>query len=285
MITDSQTDYLYLADTLPVKYPDFYERFRHVLKTCNLDVGLLPYTKDVWAVDYMPIQVAADHFISFLYRPSYLVKYKKYQQALPDVDAICAQIGIRPVKSGIILDGGNVIRAADKVILTDRVFKDNPGYERRQLLKELYELLQADHIYLVPEQLHDFTGHADGMVRFLNDDTVLINDYRHEPEAFCRAFEIAIHNTGLDYVKIPYSPYHNDRYSQANGYYINYLQMMGTVIVPTFGIKEDDAAVRQLELLFSGQKIAVVESNDLATDGGVLNCITWNIKSGRLAGA
>ncbi len=181
-------------------------------------------------------------------------------------------------RSKIVLDGGNIIHWTNKVIMTDRIFKENPTFERKQLIRELYDLLQVDHIYFVPEQPNDFTGHSDGMVRFVDENTVLINDYSKEAEWFSRAFEIAIHNTGLDYVKIPYNVYGNKNNTQANGDYINYLQMENNIIIPTFGIKEDDLAVKQLESIFSSQKISTIQSNELAYDGGVLNCISWNIK-------
>lgn len=281
MITDNQTNFLYLADTLPIRYPDFCKRFEHVLKESNILFGFLPQTKDVWAVDYMPIQTDLNKFIRFLYLPSYLTKYKKYANTISDVDTICKDIGIETIKTNIIIDGGNVTRWTNKVIMTDRIFKDNPTYERNQLIKELYELLQVDKLYFVPEQPGDFTGHSDGMVRFVDENTVIINDYENskkEKEWFCRAFGIAIHNTGLDFIKIPYNVYDNKSNDHANGDYINYLQMENTVIIPTFGIKEDDVAVRQLETIFAGQKIQTIESNEIAYDGGILNCITWNIK-------
>lgn len=283
MITDSQTNFLYLADTLPTKYPDFYKRFENVLKNCNIPFDFLPQTKDVWAVDYMPIQTDLNKFVRFVYNPSYL-QTKKYLKTISDVDEICKAIGIETFKTDIIIDGGNVTRWTNKVIMTDRVFKDNPTYERKQLIKELYELLQVDKIYFVPEQPGDFTGHSDGMVRFVDEHTVIINDYKQEKEEFYRAFEIAIHNTGLDYITIPYNVYDNKSNDHANGDYINYLQMENTVIIPTFGIKEDDLAVRQLETIFAGQNIQTIESNEIAYDGGILNCITWNIKTDKQNG-
>lgn len=278
MITDSQTNFLYLADTLPTKYPDFYKRFEKVLTDCNINFALLPNTKDVWAVDFMPIQTELNKFVRFVYNPSYL-QTKKYLKTISDVDEICKAIGIETIKTDIIIDGGNVTRWTNKVIMTDRVFKDNPTYERKQLIKKLYELLRVDIIYFVPEQPGDFTGHSDGMVRFVDEHTVIINDYKQEKEWFYRAFEIAIHNTGLDYITIPYNVYDNKSNDHANGDYINYLQMENTVIIPTFGIKEDDLAVRQLETIFAGQNIQTTESNEIAYDGGILNCITWNIRT------
>jgi agmatine deiminase len=276
MITDNQTNFLYLADTLAKNYPAFYQRFEQVVTDCNIEFALLPKTKDVWAVDYMPIQIDKNNFIHFVYNPSYL-QSKKYLNTISDVDAICKDININALKTDVILDGGNVTRTTDKVIMTDRVFVDNSNYERKQLITKLHELLQVDKLYFVPEQPGDFTGHSDGMVRFIDENTVVINDYKQEKEWFHRTFEIAIHNTGLDYIKIPYNVYDNKSNDQANGDYINYLQMENTVIIPTFGIKEDDEAVKQLETIFAGQTIVTVNSNEIANNGGILNCITWNI--------
>ncbi len=281
MITDSQTNFLYLADTLPKKYPHFYKRFEEVLIDCNIEFAFLPRTKDVWAVDYMPIQTDIDKFVRFLYRPSYITKYKKYINTISDVDTICKETGINTFKTNILLDGGNVIRTTNKVIMTDRVFVENPNYERKHLIKELHELLQVDKLYFVPEQPGDYTGHADGMVRFIDENTVVINDYRREQKEFYRAFEIAIHNTGLDYITIPYNIYNNKSNDGANGDYINYLQMENIVIIPTFGIKEDDNVVQQFETIFTGKIMATIDSNEIANDGGVLNCITWNIKTNK----
>jgi agmatine deiminase len=122
--------------------------------------------------------------------------------------------------------------------MTDRVFKDNPTYERKQLIKKLYELLQVETLYFVPEQPGDFTGHSDGMVRFVDEHTIIINDYKEGKEEFYRAFEIAIHNTGLDYITIPYNVYDNKSNDQANGDYINYLQMENTVLFRPLALKK-----------------------------------------------
>lgn len=277
MITDAQTNKLYLADTLPAKYPTFYAAFENVLNRCNIPIELLPYTKDVWAVDYMPIQIDLEHFVRFTYSPQYL-QSAKYRKTISDADIICNTLSINTTKSSIVLDGGNVTRACDKVIMTDRIFRDNPTYNPKQLIKELEELFQIDKLYLVPEQPNDFTGHSDGMIRFIDNKTVLINNYTKEKQEFQRAFQIAINNMGLDYIELPYNPYQNSNYNQANGDYINYLQMEQAILVPVFGIKEDEEAVRQFERVFAGQTIATVESNEIANDGGILNCITWNIR-------
>lgn len=277
MITDEQTNFLYLADSLPKLYPTFYSKSEKVLRQCGIKPELLPNTNDVWAVDYMPIQVQENTLVQFVYKPSYL-KTKKEIESISDIDSICKGIGIATTKSKIFLDGGNVVRSRSKVIMTDRIFEENPTYSRKQLITELEELFQIDKLYFIPEQPKDFTGHADGMVRFLNEDTVIINDYKKEKPEFRRAFLIALDNAGLEYIEIPYNPYKNTSYIQAQGCYINYLQMENVVIVPKFGLEEDEQAERQLQELFHGQTVVSIDSNDIADDGGILNCISWNIK-------
>ena len=69
MIPDNQTNFLYLADTLPMNYPNFYRKFEIVLNDCRIDFELLPKTKDVWAGDYMPVQVELNKFVGIVYRP------------------------------------------------------------------------------------------------------------------------------------------------------------------------------------------------------------------------
>ncbi len=162
--------------------------------------------------------------------------------------------------------------------MTDRIFKDNPTFERKKLISELQKHFQIDKLFFVPEQPKDFTCHSDGMVRFIDEQTVMINNYKGEQEAFSRAFEIAIHNTGLDYINIPYNPYNNKNNDQANGIYINYLQMENILIIPIFGIEEDEQVVKQFEQIFAGQTIQTIAANEIANDGGILNCISWNIQ-------
>jgi len=277
MIPDKQTNFLYLADTLPKNYSNFFRQFEKVLNDSNINFQLLPNTKDVWAVDYMPIQIDKDSFVQFIYNPDYLRDTIKWSKTISDVDIICKQINLLPKKSNIVVDGGNVTRTTDKVIMCDKIFTENRNIKEKNLIRELQELFQVDKLIFIPTHPIDFTGHADGMVRFYDSNTVLINDYSRETMEFQLKFRLALHNAGLNYIEIPYNPYDNKKNGHANGEYINFLQMQQAIIIPTFGIKEDDVVIKQFEQLFTGQRIATVDGNDLAFDGGILNCITWNI--------
>jgi agmatine deiminase len=180
-------------------------------------------------------------------------------------------------KSKLVVDGGNVIRATDKVIMCDKVFNENKHLSEKDVIKQLRELLEVDKLYFVPWDKDDFTGHVDGMVRFIDNDTVLINSYCQEKPEYQRSLRISLHNAGLDWVELPYSPPKDTDPDSAEGLYLNYLQMQQGVIMPTFNAKDDDTAYKVLERVFKGQKIATVDSTDLSKEGGVLNCISWNI--------
>lgn len=276
MLIDNQTNFLYLADSLLKKQPEFYARFEAVLKENKIDFDFLPQTKDIWAVDFMPTQVSDNKHVQFVYKPDYL-QTKSLIKTISDVDYICDSLKMLRVKSDILLDGGNVIRSSKSVILCDKVFQENPHYTRKNLLTELRELFEVEKVILVPQQPKDIIGHADGMVRFLDENTVLVNDYSIEKPEFQRAFLIALDNAGLDYIEIPYNPYNNISDDDATGIYINYLQMKDVIFLPVFGLEEDEKAVNQIEKLFPAHKIVPVKSNEIAKEGGVLNCISWNI--------
>jgi len=281
MITDIQTDKLYLSDCLPNSQPKFFPRFKKVLDENNIDIYWIPDTKDIWAVDFMPIQVDNDRFVQFRYNPDYL-QDRLWRQTISNVDLICKKLNIAPKKSKLIVDGGNIVKWKDKVIMCDKVFYENKKYSEKEIIKELKELFKVEKLYFVPWDINDFTGHADGMVRFINSDKVLINDYFGGDKNYEINFKMSLHNAGLEWIELPYYPQNDSTMISARGLYLNFLQMEQAIIVPTFKIKHDEKALRIFGDVFKGQTVVKVDSNELADEGGILNCITWNIVTPKL---
>jgi len=128
MIADNQTEKVYFS-----KWLDRDKEFKPVFKflinefeKIGIQSELLNYTNDIWARDYMPIQVSENKFIEFRYDPDYLqgtVKEQRELKTYPDI--VCEAHHIKTIKSGIILDGGNVVKYSNFVILTDKIFKEN----------------------------------------------------------------------------------------------------------------------------------------------------------------
>lgn len=61
-----------------------------------------------------------------------------------------------------------------KVIISDRVFSENPDYDPKKLVREVEQFLEAE-IIIIPSLKSDLTGHADGIVRFVDKSTVIGN--------------------------------------------------------------------------------------------------------------
>lgn len=277
MITDLETNQLYLADCLPKKQPEFFRRFEIVLNRCNIPFQFLPNTKDIWAVDYMPVQINNSKFIQFTYNPDYL-EGKKYQKTISDVDSICKSIGIAAQKSDLLIDGGNISRTKDKVLMCDKVFHENKHMPENKLIKQLKDLFEVDKLYFVPWDKKDIIGHVDGMARFIDEDRVLINGYTGENRELQLSLRTSLHNADLDWIELPFHIPKGAPSISAEGLYLNYLQMEQAVIVPIFNSEYDEIALRILEDVFRGQRIETVDSTEVAKEGGVLNCISWNIK-------
>lgn len=196
MITDAQTNTLFLADVLPQKFPGFYSELEVLLKRHQVNFRFLPHSKDIWAVDYMPVQLDQDEFVQFKYNPDYL-QPKKWHRTISDGAQIAESLGIQTRNTGIILDGGNVVNANNKVILCDKILKENRSFLSLELISELKSTFRVDEVFLIPQQPGDFIGHADGMIRFIDDNTVLINDFSREKPAYQNAVKTALNATGL----------------------------------------------------------------------------------------
>lgn len=278
MITDGQTNFVFLADTLAYKYPEFAKDFVSKLIQEGIPYAILPNTNDVWAVDYMPIQVSETKFIRFTYKPDYLVTNKKLAKSISDVDSICGQIGIKTIKSDLIVDGGNISKGNDKVLMTTKVFIENRTVPEQELIDRIQNLLEINKLIFIPVEKGDWLGHADGLARFASQDTVLINDFGLDEQKTYINLLAALHNSGLKWKGFPNDCFRNDDYDDAAGLYLNYLELTDHILMPVFGREADQPAIEIAKEIFQGKKVIPVMSNEPAKDTGIINCLTWNIK-------
>ena len=240
MITDQYSNILYLSDLLEKDFQVFYIEFSRALAKNDIYVKILHGTKAVWCRDYMPIQVKGDKYVQFKYQPSYL---KGLEHTISDTTAICKGLKIPVTESDIKIDGGNMIKSDNAVILTDRIYKENPTKNKPQLLKEIKTVLEVEKVIIIPANPWEDFGHADGMVRFFDNKTVLVNDYSKSRES--RSFQEKLYgiigNHGLNIIQIPCYPDYSrtkERNQLAYGIYINYLQIGNKVFLPVFGNDE-----------------------------------------------
>lgn len=167
MITDQQTNTIYFSQKLEQVCPDLY-RSISTLKEKGYPIVFFPNKKDIWTRDYMPIQVAPDKFVAFKYLPDYL-QNSKYRDVLTENAADIAReiLGDKAevIDTDIIVDGGNVIKCDNAVIMVDKVIQANPHYSASKLLAELNRLFRCE-VFLIPwDEEEGIYGHSDGVVR------------------------------------------------------------------------------------------------------------------------
>lgn len=278
MINDNNKDQLFLADSVPVKHPKFYNNFIKILKENKIKFTLLGGTKDIWCRDYMPIQNAAGEFIQFSYQPDYL-KSPRYGKTITNVNAVCKKLKIKTIKSKIVLDGGNIVYCGGKIIMCDKVLKENKQIPEKELTETIRRLLRVNHVFLIPSHPEDILGHADGILRFIDKRTVLVSDFSKTNPAYWKELIAKLQKIKLKIIPLPCITKNNKSNWDATGFYINFIQMKKIIFLPTFGLKEDKLGIEVFRKYFPKEKIVPVPSKDISKEGGVLNCISWTIKS------
>ena len=272
MITNFETNKVYLAKGMSyINYEDVTGHLLGVLHNYNIKWDFLPGTSSsfhIWARDYMPVQVSKEKFVKFNYNPDYLKDSPEYK---PDTPSILADLGIHVIGSDIIVDGGNVISCGDKVIMTDKIFRENPHHPHNKLIDTLSQLLEAE-IVLIPEDRHDEYGHADGMVRHLGENRVLINNYCDFDKSLRKTLLAAL-SPHFDIAELHYGTFTDKSWA-----YINFLHVGQHIFVPMPIDKLAERAFRQIVEAFPECKCHRIWNCDsLVREGGALNCSTWNI--------
>ena len=230
--------------------------------------SIIENTRDIWIRDFMPIKTRKGRYISFRYEPSYLVKHEKLRTEYRDISH---QFDFDVTYSNINLDGGNVVfsPSKEKVIISNRIYLENPEYEEDELKDELSKLLEAE-VVIIEALKSDMTGHADGMVRFVSEDTVLINKTGWEKGLEQRQ-KIYLEAEVFKVIEFPYHDSHCGK--DATGSYLNYLETPCHIFFPMFDVPEDEIALSTARKVFS-KKVLPVKITEIPKLGGVFNCIS-----------
>ena len=266
---------VYMSELLKTNYPETCSHLIKILEMHDVKYAFLKGTKDIWCRDYMPIQTESGKFIQFKYDPSYLKGNKEWEASRSDVKDVCRVNGIEAQFSDINLDGGNVLICDGRAILSNRIFSENSNWDKEKLVSELSKLLECE-IIIIPAENDDMTGHADGMVRFVNRNTIVGNKLADEYKYWREGMEKVIEQYGLKYIDIPFFlPKDPKHPHSAIGIYVNYLEVNNLIVLPVFGRDEDKHAVDVLRQTFPDRVIETIDFNDVAQEGGLLNCTTW----------
>jgi len=239
------------------------------------DVLLQADVYDIWIRDFSPLFPANPS--KFIYAPDYLEA-----QISREVDAsfraFTQAAGLSFPADDLVIDGGNFVHnGVDKAVFTARVFSDNPELSPQEIETALNEALGLSEIAFIPEEVGDTTGHSDGMVMWVSEDKLLVNEY-DEPfrTRVLTAIETAF--SGVSIVEIP-SDYELEIWKDfvsACGIYVNALTTPDNIYLPIFGGERDDEIVGLIADQ-TEKEIITVNASQVCYMGGSGRCLSWQV--------
>lgn len=282
MVADRVKNIVAFSDYFRTDYPQLYEELERILKSNNIECRTIQGTADYWSRDYMPVQVNANKCVRFQYTPDYLDQQKSYRTLVTNVMVHSIAPKMEVEDCSLVVDGGNVVCNNNCVVMTEKVFSENPRFSQKEIVELLSSAFETDNIVFVPWEgkRYDKFGHTDGMLRFVSGDncvkpSVLVNQSVYGKRYATRVRDIL--NRVFNVIDLELSV--ADDMSWA---YINYLMTENVIIVPGVDSPNDQVAFNQLERIFPEYKgrIFQVQMRDFINrGGGALNCCSWTIQS------
>ncbi len=275
MLPDYQAHTVFLSEWLSGECPTLYQNLELVFKEHGVDYKILANTNDIWCRDYMPIQTDEKRFVSYKYYPNYLqpIHKRRYITNAKKVGNVDFLQQAETVELDLVLDGGNVVKCGNKIVMTEKVFVENKERSHNEVQRLLKEAFLCEIVFL-PWDKREKYGHSDGIIHYLGDNRVLMTNYGDFDKSFAQDF-LRILEKHFDVKTLKYNVEKADENSWA---YINYLQVGNLVLVPQLGIPEDEQALQQIAEAMPQCKVVGVPALEAVRKGGALNCISWNIK-------
>jgi len=232
---------------------------------------------DLWMRDFFT--AVPDNPVKFIYRPDYLEK-----SVAKETDKLAKKF-IRKLKcqedvtwSSLVVDGGNVVEnGKDKAIVSKRVLRENLGMSPAEVKHKLEEALDRQ-VALVPDP-DDKTGHSDGFVSFIEENSLLLGDFGDEV-FYNEVKEAILHEfPGLKIIPLPSYEIEEefDGFASAEGMYSNALVTYSNIYVPMF--KKEDYNERAFNTFKENtdKKVLTVDTSELGYMGGNVRCMTWQV--------
>jgi agmatine deiminase len=275
-----------------VQNGDAEQRALRILKKCHADLAAVEFfqhaTNRSWTRDYCPLfvrnkagDVAATHW-----RFNGWAKYDNCRDDARTSAFIAGQLKMQRFETGLVLEGGSIdVNGAGKLLTTEECLLSdiqarNPGLGRQGTERAFHDFLGIREVIWLNRGIagDDTHGHVDDLARFTDTDSVVIVAERDKSDVNYEPLKENLDRLrGRKDLRVTTLPMPEPVYfagqrlpaSYANFYIANKL-----VLVPTFGDKNDAAALRTLEALFPGRSVVGIPCRDLVLGLGTLHCMT-----------
>ena len=201
---------------------------------------------------------------------------------------------------GMVLEGGGIESDGMGTLLTTSECllspNRNPHLSKEEIeerLKQLFGLgrvLWLNHGYLAGD---DTDSHIDTLARFCNPETIAYvkcdnpeDEHYEELVQMEKELQSFVTPGGKPYnlVALPWpDPCFDTDGNRLPATYANFLIINDAVLVPVYGVKQDEAALGLFKALFPGRTIHGVNCRSLIEQHGSLHCVTMQFPAGALS--
>lgn len=268
---------IYLSQWLKADYRSVYDALCNALNESHTNHALLPYSQEIWCRDYMPVHIGAGKYVGFVFKPDYLCDKNKNLPFITEQAKACSELDINfAVQIDIVLDGGNYVNCGSKMIMTDKIIMENPNLRLIDLINKLEKAFQKELI-LIPWDMDEPYGHADGMLAYIGNNQVILNNYsQFDKQTYIFAERIhKILNRHFDIIDLQYK----GKLRKDSWCYLNYLETPEAIILPALSKQMDcdnDCSAKEVfQQIFPNKRILQIYTAPLVRNGGAIHCVTW----------
>ena len=200
-----------------------------------------------------------------------------------------------PVETqALVLEGGSIESDGAGTLLTTSTCllspNRNPTYDKKALevtFRKLFgteRVLWLDHGHLLGD---DTDAHIDTLARFCNPTTIAyvqcsnpadshyigLRDMEHQLQSFRRP-------DGQPYTLVPLplpQPLYAPDGHRLPATYANFLIINGAVLVPTYGVTQDESVLKILKKVFPDREVIGIDCRVLVEQHGSLHCMTMQL--------
>ncbi len=189
-----------------------------------------------------------------------------------------------------VLEGGAIESNGRGTILTTAQCmlneNRNPHYNTAKITQKLKEFFGAKHIlYLNHGYLagDDTDSHIDTLARFIDEKTIMYvtcnnkdDEHYNELKLMEEELQILSKEHNLQLVPIPMCDALYFEGQRLPATYANFLFVNGAVLVPIYGVSQDEQAIEIFRKTFPSREIVAIDCSVLIRQHGSLHCVTMN---------
>jgi agmatine/peptidylarginine deiminase len=242
------------------------------------DVLITAEVFDIWMRDFTTVN--PENPTQFQYTWASMSK-KQSIETQQSFAEFADKYSIKRSKTDLIIDGGNLVdNYAGKYITTTRFAKDNKlSIEKAK--EKLKQTLNAKEVAII-EPDEETLAHSDGMVMWLDDKTLLVNDYSKDKpfrDSIVNELKSSFPDTKIvevPVVNVDNKPGEWEGFESACGVNLNSVLTFKNVYVPVFGMPHDKQAIEIIKQN-TDKSVFEVDAKGVCPMGGSVRCLTWQL--------